>query len=53
MKSHCSCTAHRKPAGSGSLFPPEFLDFVRRVLPDERDHDVVHTVVVITGCRPF
>jgi len=28
------------------------MDFVRRVLPDERDHDVVHTVV-ITGRRPL
>jgi hypothetical protein len=33
------------------LFPPEFLDFVRRVLPVERDQNVVHTVVV-TGRRP-
>ena len=44
--------AHRKPAGFGSLFPPEFLDFVRRVLPGERDHDVMHTVVV-TGRKPL
>jgi hypothetical protein len=34
------------------LFPPEFLDFVRRVLPVERDQNVVHTVVV-TGRRPL
>jgi len=34
------------------LFPPEFLHFVRRVLPGERDQDVVHTVVV-TGRRPL
>jgi hypothetical protein len=31
---------------------PELLDFVCRVLPDERDQDVVPTVVV-TGRRPF
>jgi hypothetical protein len=33
------------------LFPPDFLDFVRRVLPNERDQDIVHTVVV-TGRKP-
>ena len=34
------------------LFPPEFLDFVRRVLPSELDQDIVQTVVV-TGRRPI
>ena len=34
------------------IYHQELLDFVRRVLPDERDHDVMHTVVV-TGRRPL
>lgn len=28
------------------LFPREFLDFVRRVLPGEHEQDIVHTVVI-------
>jgi hypothetical protein len=33
------------------LFPPEFVEFVRRVLPNERDQEIVRTVVV-TGRAP-
>jgi hypothetical protein len=50
-------TADRRTFGIADLaryplFPPEFLDFVRRVFPGERDQGIVHTVVV-TGRRPL
>jgi hypothetical protein len=39
----------RRPFGLAALaryriFPPEFLDFVRRVVPPERHDDLVHAV---------
>ena len=33
------------------LFPPEFLDFVRRAVPRER-HDALVLSVVVTARRP-
>ncbi len=32
------------------IFPPEFLDFVRRVVPRER-HDSLVYAVEVTACR--
>lgn len=34
------------------LFPPEFLDFLKRVVPPERHGDLVYAVV-LTARKPF
>ena len=33
------------------LFPPEFLDFVRRVVPEDR-HDTLVYSVIVTARKP-
>jgi hypothetical protein len=50
-------TCARAPVGLDAvacypLFPPEFLDFVRRTVPPERHAAIVHSVVV-TARRPL
>jgi hypothetical protein len=49
-------TVERRPFGLDALsryplFPPEFLDFVRRVVPRER-HDAIVHAVVLTARKP-
>jgi hypothetical protein len=49
-------TRARVPFGLGAvacypLFPPEFLEFVRRAVPPERHDALVHSLVV-TARRP-
>ena len=45
-------TLERRPLGIDALapypvFPPEFLAFLRRVIPSDRHEELVHSIVVL------